>query len=77
MQDDRPLSDQQFDTLASYVDQVDGGEIDHIEAHDGFLTALAVCPELSCIRCRSVDPPMPSGKAGWLCERGISAARLF
>ena len=47
MQDlDRPLSDQEFDALASYIDQVDGGEIDDIEALDGFLTALAVCPEL-------------------------------
>lgn len=47
MQDlDRPLSDQEFDTLAGYIDQVDGGEIDDIEALDGFLTALAVCPEL-------------------------------
>lgn len=47
MQDlDRPLSDQELDTLARYLDQVHGGEINDIEALDGFLTALAVCPEL-------------------------------
>ncbi len=47
MQDlDRPLSDQEFDALARYIDQVDDGVIDDIEALDGFLTALAVCPEL-------------------------------
>ncbi len=43
---DQPLSDQEFDVLAHYIDRVDGGEIDDIEALDGFLTALAVCPEL-------------------------------
>jgi hypothetical protein len=48
MQDlDRPLSDHEFETLASYVDQVGGGEIDDLEALDGFLTALAVCPSWS------------------------------
>ena len=43
---DRPLSDMELDALAGYIDLVDGGEIDDLEALDGFLTALAVCPEL-------------------------------
>jgi uncharacterized protein len=43
---DRPLSDQEFETLAALIAQVDDGDIADIEALDGFLTALAVCPEL-------------------------------
>ena len=42
---DRPLADPEFETLASFIDQVEGGDIADIEALDGFLTALAVCPE--------------------------------
>jgi uncharacterized protein len=43
---DRPLTDAELDTLAGFIDSVEGGDIADLETLDGFLTALAVCPEL-------------------------------
>ena len=41
-----PLSDDDLDRLDGYLRRVDGGAIPNIEALDGFITALAICPEL-------------------------------
>ena len=41
-----PLSDDNFDRLEHYLDRVDGGAIPNVEALDGFITGLAVCPVL-------------------------------
>ena len=41
-----PLSDQEIDRLATFLARVVGGDIPNIEAFDGFITALAVCPEM-------------------------------
>lgn len=40
-----PLSDQEIDRLAKFLARVVGGDIPNIEAFDGFITALAVCPQ--------------------------------
>lgn len=41
-----PLSDSDLDRLESFLARVAGGDIPNVEAFDGFITALAVCPEL-------------------------------
>jgi len=41
-----PLTDPEVDQLARFLGRVVGGEIANIEAFDGFVTALAVCPVL-------------------------------
>ena len=41
-----PLSDTELDQLEDFLARVEGGRIPNLEALDGFLTALAVCPEL-------------------------------
>lgn len=41
-----PLRDPELDRLASLLGRVVGGKIANIEAFDGFVTALAVCPVL-------------------------------
>jgi len=43
---DEPLSDSELDRLDSFLSHVAGGEIPNFEAFDGFITALAVCPEV-------------------------------
>ena len=40
------LSDEELEELDGFLSQVDGGEIHNVEALDGFLTALVICPEL-------------------------------
>ena len=40
------LSDEEIDRLATFLARVVGGDIPNIEAFDGFITALAVCPEM-------------------------------
>ena len=39
------LSDEEIDRLATFLARVVGGDIPNIEAFDGFITALAVCPQ--------------------------------
>jgi len=41
-----PLSDAELDRLGGFFTRVVGGDIANVEAFDGFITALAVCPEL-------------------------------
>lgn len=41
-----PLSDDELDRLGHFLARVKGGDIPNVEAFDGFITALAVCPEL-------------------------------
>jgi uncharacterized protein len=41
-----PLTDEELDEIDSLLARVRGAEIPNAEALDGFLTALAVCPEL-------------------------------
>ena len=41
-----PLSDQELDRLGAFLERVVDGDIPNIEAFDGFITGLAVCPEL-------------------------------
>jgi len=42
-----PLSEGEFDELDDFLSRVQGGEIRNVEALDGFLTALVICPELA------------------------------
>ena len=42
----RPLSDDEIEELDKVLSHVEGGEIPTVEALDGFLTALVICPEL-------------------------------
>ena len=41
-----PLTDPEIDRLDGFLARVVGGDIPNVEAFDGFITALAVCPEL-------------------------------
>ena len=41
-----PLGDDELDELDAFLSRVEGGEIRNVEALDGFLTALVICPEL-------------------------------
>ena len=41
-----PLSDLEIDRLTTFLARVVGGDIPNVEAFDGFITALAVCPEM-------------------------------
>ena len=41
-----PLTDEEFDEIDTVLARIAGGEIPNAEALDGFLTALAICPEL-------------------------------
>ena len=41
-----PLSEDELDELDDFLARVEGGEIRNVEALDGFLTALVICPEL-------------------------------
>jgi uncharacterized protein len=43
---DKPLSDPELDRLDGFLARVVGGDIPNVEAFDGFITALAVCPAL-------------------------------
>lgn len=42
----RPLSDDELEELDKVLSHVEGGEVPSVEALDGFLTALVICPEL-------------------------------
>lgn len=42
----KPLTETELDQLDDFLARVEGGLIANVEALDGFLTAVAVCPEL-------------------------------
>ena len=56
----RELSDQDYDALAAMLSRVIGGRVPNLEALDGFLTALVICPEF--IRPSEFVPFILSGK---------------
>jgi uncharacterized protein len=57
---DRELSDDEFAWLGARLARVVGGRIPSVEAFDGFMTALAVCPDL--IKAGEYIPVIVSGK---------------
>jgi len=42
----RALTDKELDKLNGFLSRIKGAEIPNVEALDGFLTALVICPEL-------------------------------
>ncbi len=42
----KKLNDADIDELDAFLDRVDGGDIPNVEALDGFIAALACCPDL-------------------------------
>lgn len=57
---DQPLSDDDYDLLAAMLARVKAGRIPNVEALDGFLTSLVVCPEL--VRPSEFVPAILSGE---------------
>jgi uncharacterized protein len=72
-----PLSGEDLDLLDEYLAQVDGGAIPNIEAFDGFITALAVCPVL--VQPSEFLPVIQNGKskAGSLVFKDLEQAEEF
>ena len=54
------LADADFDWLAGMLSRVVGGRVPNVEALDGFMTALVVCPDL--IKPSEYVPIILSGK---------------
>lgn len=56
----RALTDKELDKLNGFLSRIKGAEIPNVEALDGFLTALAICPEL--VKPSEYFPVITSGK---------------
>src|SRR5437764_556105 len=42
----KPLTDEEYDEIEDVLARVEGGAVSNVEALDGLLTALVLCPEL-------------------------------